>query len=108
MAATDLAGVLQNIRAHAAVDNIRITQHGHQEMVQEDIILDEVLQVIAGGKVLEDYPDHRRGACCLLSGVTSRGRPLQIVCTAAQPVLILITVYEPRPPKWVTSTERGL
>ena len=58
MAATDLTGVLQKIRAQAAVDNIRITQHGHQEMVQEEIILDEVLQV--GGEVLEDYRDHRR------------------------------------------------
>ena len=79
MAATDLAGVLQKIRAQAAADNIRITQHGHQEMVQVDIMLDEVLQVITGGEVLEDYPDHRRGACCLLSGVTSHGRPLHIV-----------------------------
>ena len=67
MAATDLAGVLQKIRAQAAADKIRITQHGHQEMVQEDIILDEVLQVIAGGEVLEDYPDHRRGACVFLA-----------------------------------------
>jgi hypothetical protein len=55
---------------------------------------------------LENYPEHRRGACCLLSGFTHGGRRIHIVCTTARPVLIIITVYEPRPPKWVTPTRR--
>lgn len=103
---TDLEAVLERIRAQAAAENIRITQHGQQEMVEEGIILDEVLQAIATGKVLENYPEHRRGACCLIYGITRNDRPLHIVCTTAQPVLIIITVYEPKPPKWVTPTQR--
>jgi hypothetical protein len=42
----------------------------------------------------------------LMHGLTDKGRPLHIVCTTAQPMLILITVYEPRPPKWRTARER--
>ncbi|MBM4122800.1 MAG: DUF4258 domain-containing protein [Nitrospira sp.] len=57
-------------------------------------------------QVIENYPEHRRGPCCLLNGQTERGRPLHIVCTTAQPSLIIITAYEPRPPKWVTPTQR--
>lgn len=103
---TDFQVVLNRIRAQAAAENIRITQHAQQEMVEEDITLDEVLEVIATGEILENYPKHRRGACCLLNGFTRGGRPIHIVCTTAQPVLIIITVYEPKPPKWVTPTQR--
>jgi hypothetical protein len=55
---------------------------------------------------LEDYPEHRRGACCLVNGFTDEGRPLHSVCTTGQPLLILITAYKPRPPKCLTPWER--
>lgn len=97
---------LERIRTQAKAENIRITQHAQQEMVEENITLDEVLEAIGSGQILEDYPEHRRGACCLLNGLTQNGRPLHIVCTSAQPVLIIITVYEPRSPKWITPTQR--
>jgi hypothetical protein len=102
----NLKAALEQIRAHADIENIRITQHAQQEMSEEDITVDEVLEAIATGQILENYPEHRRGACCLLNGVTKTGRPLHIVCTTAQPVLIIITAYEPKPPKWITPTQR--
>ena len=93
---------------HKQVKNkhLRITQHAHQEMVEENIVLNEMLEVILSSNVLENYPEHRRGPCCLLSGLTNAGRPLHVVCTTEQPVLIIITVYEPKPPKWVSPTQR--
>lgn len=105
--ATDEKAALEQIRAQAQAENVRITIHAQQEMVDEDISLDQVLQVIATGQILENYPHHRRGACCLVNGLTQNGRPLHVICTTAQPVLILITAYEPKPPKWVTPTQRG-
>jgi hypothetical protein len=75
-------------------------------MVEEDILLDEVLEAIVTGQILENYPQHRRGACCLLYGLTQAGRPLHIVCTTVRPVLIIITVYQPKLPKWITPTQR--
>ena len=103
---TDVKAVLRRIRVQAAAENIRITQHAQREMVEEDITLDEMLEAIATGQILENYPEHRRGACCLLNGFTHEGRPLHIVCTTTRPVLIIITVYEPKPPKWITPTQR--
>jgi hypothetical protein len=97
---------LETIRAQAVAGQLRITAHAQQEMVEEDIVLDEVLQSIIAARIVEYYPEHQRGPCCLLFGKTEEGRPLHIVCTTAQPVLIIITVYEPKPPKWVTPTQR--
>ena len=104
--ATELEALLARIKSQTAAGTVRITQHAQQEMVEEDICLDEVLAAIGRGEILEHYPEHRRGACCLVFGTTEEGRPLHIVCTTAQPMLILITAYEPRPPKWLTPRKR--
>ncbi len=50
---------------------------------------------------LETYRNHRK------TTPTKAGRPIHVVCTTSHPTLIIITVYEPTPPKWVTPVERG-
>ena len=103
---TDPNAILSQLRGLASARKIRITQHAHQEMVAESIRLDDVLHVIATGQILEDYPTHRRGACCLLHGVDANGRDIHVVCTTANPTLIIITAYLPVPPKWISPTQR--
>jgi len=98
---------LEQIRHQAAVENVRITQHADQEIVEEEIFLNELLEAIAGGQIMENYPEHRRGACCLVNGTTNQGRPLHIGCTTAQPFLTIIIAYEPKAPKWITPVERN-
>src|SRR5437879_670620 len=94
------------MRLQAADENVRITQHAAQEMAEEDVTLDDVLDAVKNGQILENYATHRRGACCLLNGTTRAGRPLHVVCTTSLPTLIIITVYEPKPPKWLTPHQR--
>lgn len=100
-------GILDQIRAQVASEAFRVTVHAHAEMVDESIALSEVLHTLQSGRVLEDYPEHQRGPCCLIGGNTMAGRPLHVVCTTGNPVLIIITVYEPKAPKWPTPGERG-
>jgi Domain of unknown function (DUF4258) len=97
---------LERLWSQAKAGDVRVTQHAQQEMVEEDVTFDEVLQAIGTAQILENYPEHRRGSCCLLNGITENQRPLHIVCTTAQPVLIIITIYEPKLPKWVSPTQR--
>ena len=87
--------ILKQIQQQTITEQLRLTQHAQQEMVEEDIVLDDVLEAIATGQILEYYPEHRRGARCLLGGYTYTGRALHIVCTTANPILIIITVYVP-------------
>ncbi|HEY6291459.1 MAG TPA: DUF4258 domain-containing protein [Terriglobia bacterium] len=101
-----LEAVLARIKSQAAAGAFRVTQHAQQEMVEEDISLDEVLAALQRGEVVEHYPEHRRGACSLVSGETDSGRAVHIVCATAHPLLVLITVYEPKPPKWMTPRQR--
>jgi hypothetical protein len=109
MAGDDIASdddILDRIRDQVRDENIRLTQHAQQEIVEEDIALDEVFEAVAQSQLLENYPQHRRGACCLISGLTRMGRPIHIVCTTEQPTLVIITVYLPKSPKWITPTQR--
>ncbi|MGI9174228.1 MAG: DUF4258 domain-containing protein [Rhodothermales bacterium] len=48
-----------------------------------------------------------RGLCCLVNGKTRRGRPIHVVCTTARTPLFVVTVYEPKPPKFITPSQRG-
>ena len=97
------AGIAEQVRS----GQVRLTLHSHQEMVVDNFLLEDVLTALLHSELLENYPDHKRGACALVGGVAPDGRPIHIVCTTAHPMLILITVYEPKPPKWLTPTQRN-
>ena len=98
---------IESLRTLARSESVRVTVHAHQEMVEENVSMDDVLEAIAAGAIIEDYPTHRRGACCLVGGTTLAGRPLHIVCTTERPILVIITVYEPKPPKWISPVQRS-
>jgi hypothetical protein len=104
---TDPLLILADIRGKMVAGTYRITQHAHQEMVSDDFSLDDLLNSIGNATLLENYPSHKRGACCLIGGIAPNGRPIHVVCTTANPMLIIITVYEPKSPKWLTPTQRG-
>ena len=104
---TDESAVLDHIRLQAANRRYRLSFHARREMQHEDIALAELFEAIVAGQLVENYPQHGRGACCLLYGATGAGRDLHIVCTTTAPELIIITVYEPLPPKWATPLRRG-
>lgn len=98
--------VLAEIRAQIEAGNIFITSHALQEMDNEDITSDDVMEAILSGHILENYPEDQRGPSCLLNGACSKGRSLHIVCTTRNSILIIITVYEPKQPKWISPIKR--
>ncbi len=102
----NVESAIEQVRHFAEVENIRLTPHAHQEMIEEEISLNEVLQALINGRMIENYPEHQRGACCLVYGDTQINRPLHVVCTTTKPILIIITVYEPKLPKWLNPTQR--
>jgi hypothetical protein len=65
---------IEQIRLQAREENIKLTVHANQEMVEEGISLRDVLEMLESAELLEDYPDHQRGACCLVGGKTRAGR----------------------------------
>jgi hypothetical protein len=98
--------VIEIIQQQALSQNFRLSRHAAEELADEDISIDALTEAIVNSVVLEDYPEHRRGPCCLVYGTTRVGRPLHVVCTTARPRMLVITVYEPKLPKWTSPTQR--
>ncbi len=96
----DAAAIAERLSRQAQTEQIRVTAHAHQEMVEEDILLDDILCVLRRAIVVENYPDHKRGSCCLVYGRSTEGRDVHVVCTSSLDLAIIITVYEPKLPKW--------
>ena len=97
----------ENEQTEAESKNIGVSQRDLGEMVSRRISFEAIKEALQSGEILENYPDHQRGSCCLISGVTHSERPLHVVCTTALPKLIIITAYEPRMSKWKSPRERN-
>ena len=85
--------------------NCRFADHARREMETEPfgvIQVDEVLQALETGEIIEEYPEDKPYPSCLILGRTAEGRPLHIVCApvTAERKLVMITVYQPDPARW--------
>lgn len=103
----ELRRIAELLREQAAEDRVRLTLHAHQELAEEGISYNAMREALLDCHVLENYPSHQRGPCCLVCGQAADGRPLHLVCTTGLGVIVVITVYEPKPPKWATPFQRG-
>ena len=101
-----LKSKMKQIRSDAITENFLVSFHAREEMANDKYLLSDVIDGLLNGEILEDYPKHKRGACCLVNGVTESGRPIHIVCTTEKSPMAIITVYEPKPPKFETPTKR--
>lgn len=100
--------MIHHIAKHIEAGSIYFTLHARQEMINDKVTVEELLDALRNGQVIENYPNHKRGPCCLVSGKTFMERFLHIVCTTDLPELVIITVYKPSPPKWITPDIRGV
>jgi hypothetical protein len=92
-----------------AVDKkqIKISLHAVEEALAEHITRPEIEAAMRNAQVLEDYPDWWLGPSCLIHGQTPAARDLHLVVSYSGLPVTIITVYEPKPPKWITPTTRG-
>ncbi len=90
---------------------LKFSSHAKDEMLSEEfgtIHPKEVRQALQSGEIIEEYPEDRPYPSCLVYGRTRQGRPLHIVCAPVpeEETLIVITVYEPNPKRWVNFRQR--
>ena len=97
---------LEYIKLAFRNDDFQFSLHATMEAYEEEILPSEVKEVVKDGQILEDYPAHLRGPCCLIYGRNKGGRDIYVVCTSMGSPIVVITVYEPKEPKWITPRQR--
>ncbi len=102
----DSQACLRYVRHLVEARQVQVSRHAQVEMDEEYFVVHDALMALGNGQVLENYPEHRRGPCCLIGGTANDERPLHVVCTTVRRPLIIITVYEPKPPQWTTPETR--
>ncbi|TEU16321.1 MAG: DUF4258 domain-containing protein [Anaerolineales bacterium] len=93
----------RTVREH----QLKISLYAAEEALAEHITRPEIEEAMLNAQLLEDYPQWWLGPSCLIHGRTAAGRDLHIVASYSGFPVTIITVYEPRPPKWITPTLRG-
>jgi hypothetical protein len=93
--------ILEQVQ-NAAAKRILFLPHALNQMNAPERMISthEVRAVIAGGVVIENYPEDVRGHSCLLLGYGHHNRPVHVVCTPKPEYLAVITAYLPTPDKW--------
>ena len=97
---------LEEIKAKVRNSDYDLSEHAHVERQSEHISVQEIQEAIASGEVIERYPKDQRGESVLIVG-KFKGRSLHIVCGKRNDKILVVTVYEPKPPKWLSYKQRA-
>ncbi|QTA88966.1 DUF4258 domain-containing protein [Desulfonema magnum] len=90
--------------------DVRISEHGYDELINDDLTAREIVGGIGSAVLIEDYPDFPKGATVLLLQADKNNQPVHAVWgipKGCDDPAVLITAYRPDPSRWnVTFTER--
>jgi hypothetical protein len=93
------------IRELVAEGRLRVSAHGFEELLNDDISLAWLIAGLPGATQVEEYPDYHKGPCVLtLHGIVDR-QPVHAlwgIARDAQDLATLITAYRPDPDGWKT------
>ncbi len=90
---------------------IRISDHGYDELAEDDILIREILGGVRDGTVIEDYPEFPKGPCVLVLQKDREGKPIHVVWgipSHASTPAVLVTAYRPQPARWTEDFTRRI
>ena len=76
-----------------------LTQHSRKRFSERNIKIQDVVNTINDGEIIEDYPDDYPFPSCLILG-KSEEKVIHIVASINESMIYLITAYVPDSDKW--------
>lgn len=104
-----MSQTFEQVLALVARREVRISEHGYDEMTQDGILAREVLESVSEGLVVEDYPSYPKGPCVLILQRGERGEPIHVVWgipRGQSSPAVLVTAYRPDPERWSSDFRR--
>ncbi len=98
-----ISDTFENIKILIEKKEIIISNHGYDELAEDDIFVKDIISSIDEAKVIEDYPKFGKGPCVLLLQFDRDNKPIHTVwgiSHGTQTPAVLITAYRPDSKKW--------
>jgi hypothetical protein len=98
-----LSEFVERVRDLIRVGDVRIFEHGYDELAEDGLTAREVLAGVQEAMVVEEYQNYPKGPCVLLLQKDRAGEPIHVVWGIPkgydEPV-VLVTAYRPDPERW--------
>ena len=98
-----MSSTLDAVRELVITGDVRISEHGYDELSDDAILVRDLLNGINSAIVVEDYPTFPKGPAVLVLQFDSENRPIHVVWGIPKGFTspaVLVTAYRPDPAKW--------
>ena len=98
-----MSETLETIKQLVARGDVRISEHGFDELSEDRISVRDVLSGVTTATLVEDYPSYPKGPSVLVLQFDSSNQPVHVVWgipKGFQTPAVLVTAYRPDPARW--------
>lgn len=91
---------IEDFRKINKSENIVISLHGQLRLNERNITVDDVINAINNGEIIEQYPEDFPFPSCLVLGISINNDYIHVVVSMDAGKIYLITAYKPGLDKW--------
>jgi hypothetical protein len=98
-----LTEFVERVRDLIRAGDVRISEHGYDELAEDGLTAREVLARVQEAVVVEEYLNYPKGPCVLVLQKDRTGGPIHVVWgipKGYEKPVVLVTAYRPDPVLW--------
>ncbi|MBU0897452.1 MAG: DUF4258 domain-containing protein [Candidatus Omnitrophica bacterium] len=104
-----MSKTFERIKELVKRQEIKISDHGYDEIAEDDIFIKDIIADVNNGIIVEDYPEYPKGPCVLVVEKDKDARPIHVVWgipkDASSPAVV-VTAYRPDVNMWMDNFTR--